>query len=201
MKLTHLLFLAALLTASAVHAQNPTPAEIKKAMDYLEKTRADVMASTKGLSEAQWNFKPATNRWSVAEVTEHIAAAEDLLMGNIQTNIMKAPPRKETVDLANQDQFVMTAIEDRSHKAQAPEPLQPDNRFKSPQGSLKHFEQSRAKTIAFVKTTKDLRAHAADSPLGKSLDAYEWVLFIAAHSERHNKQILEVKADPGFPKN
>jgi len=26
------------------------------------------------------------------------------------------------------------------------------------------------------------------------------VLFIAAHSERHTKQILEVKADPGFPK-
>ncbi len=39
-----------------------------------------------------------------------------------------------------------------------------------------------------------------DSPLGKKLDAYEWVLFIAAHSERHTKQILEVKADPNFPR-
>jgi len=27
------------------------------------------------------------------------------------------------------------------------------------------------------------------------------VLFIAAHSERHTKQIHEVKADPNFPKN
>jgi len=39
-----------------------------------------------------------------------------------------------------------------------------------------------------------------DSPLGKQLDAYQWVLFIAAHSERHTKQIDEVKADPHFPK-
>jgi hypothetical protein len=31
-------------------------------------------------------------------------------------------------------------------------------------------------------------------------DAYEWVLFIAAHSERHLKQILEVKADLNYPK-
>jgi hypothetical protein len=45
-----------------------------------------------------------------------------------------------------------------------------------------------------------LRDHAIDSPLGKKLDAYQWVLFISAHSERHTKQINEVKADAGFPK-
>jgi hypothetical protein len=33
------------------------------------------------------------------------------------------------------------------------------------------------------------------------MDGYEFVLFIAAHSERHTKQILEVKADPNYPKN
>jgi hypothetical protein len=36
--------------------------------------------------------------------------------------------------------------------------------------------------------------------VGKKLDGYEWVLFISAHSERHTKQIDEVKADPTFPK-
>ena len=44
-----------------------------------------------------------------------------------------------------------------------------------------------------------MRDHVADSPLGK-LDGYEFVLLIAAHSERHTKQINEVKADPNFPK-
>lgn len=83
---------------------------------------------------------------------------------------------------------------------QAPEPLRPNNRFGSPKDSLKHFRQSRAQTLAFLKNTADLREHAADSPLGKKLDAYEWVLFISAHSERHTKQIEEVKADPKFPK-
>ena len=66
--------------------------------------------------------------------------------------------------------------------------------------SLKHFKESRAKTIAFLKTTQDLRQHAVESPLGKKLDGYQWVLFIAAHSERHTKKINEVKADPSFPK-
>jgi hypothetical protein len=36
--------------------------------------------------------------------------------------------------------------------------------------------------------------------MGVKLDGYEWMLLIAAHSERHTKQILEVKADSNFPK-
>ena len=113
---------------------------------------------------------------------------------------MKAPARTDTEDLKALDEWVLQKIPDRTHKAQAPEPLRPDNRFGSPQGSLKHFKESRSHTIGFVKQTKDLRQHAVDSPLGKKLDGYEWVLFLAAHSERHTKQINEVKADPNFPK-
>jgi hypothetical protein len=189
-----------MLVSPALQAQNPAPEEITKAVKYLEKTRADVLKATKGLSEAQWDFKPATNRWSVAEVTEHIAAAEDFLMNMVQEQVMKAPARTNAVDVVAIDEFVLKAIPDRTVKAQAPEPLRPNNRFGSPKESLKHFRESRAKTIEFVKTTKDLRGHAIDSPLGKQLDGYEWVLFIAAHSERHTKQIEEVKADPNFPK-
>jgi hypothetical protein len=39
-----------------------------------------------------------------------------------------------------------------------------------------------------------------DSPLRQPLDAYQFLLFISAHSDRHTKQMLEVKADPNFPK-
>ena len=56
-----------------------------------------------------------------------------------------------------------------------------------------------ATTEDYLKSTAGLRAHQADSPLGK-LDGYEWVLLIAAHSDRHTKQMMEVKADPNFPK-
>jgi len=180
--------------------QNLTSKELNKAVMYLQKTRADVLKATKGLSDAQWNFKPATNRWSVAEVTEHIAAAEDFLMDMVRDKVMKAPARTEAADVQAIDEFVLEKIPDRSVKVQAPEPLQPSNRFGSPKDSLKHFRESRAKTLKFLKHTKNLREHAVDSPLGKKLDAYQWLIFISAHSERHTKQLLEVKADPSFPK-
>jgi hypothetical protein len=182
------------------HAQSLSQADRDKALSYLESTRQGVVDATKGLSPAQWNFKPAPDRWSVAQVTEHIAAAEDYIRGMVTEKVMTAPPRPAGDDVAALDEMVMKAIPDRSTKRQAPEPLVPTNRFGSPEGSLKHFLEARATTEDFLKKTPDLREHAVDSPMGKKLDAYEWILFVSAHSERHTKQILEVKADPNFPK-
>jgi hypothetical protein len=190
----------AVLVSPVLRAQDVTAEDLDKAVKYLEKTRDGVIAATKGLSEAQWKFKAATNKWSVAEVTEHIAAAEDLIFSNVKTNVMKAPARTEKEDVKAIDALILQAVPDRTTKREAPEPLVPTNRFGTPAEALKHFQESRAKTIAFLKSTKDLRDHATDSPLGKKLDGYEWLLFISAHSERHTKQIEEVKADPNFPK-
>jgi len=187
------------LVATAARAQETTQADKDKALAYLETTKKGVLNATKGLSEAQWNFKAAPDKWSVAQCAEHIAAAEDFIRGMIVEKIMKAPAAPDR-DIAKLDAGVIAMIPDRSTKAQAPEPLVPTNRFGSPEGSLKHFVESRGTTEDFLKKTPDLRAHATDSPLGSKLDAYEWVLFIAAHSERHTKQILEVKADANFPR-
>ena len=188
------------VAVSALQAQDLTKEERTRAIKYLEQTEAGVLAATKGLSEAQWNFKPGPDRWSIAEVAEHIAVSEDLIRGNIQTNVMKAPARTEKEDVKALDELVLQKVPDRSVKRQTIEPLRPTNRYGSPKDTLKHFKDSRAKTLAFAKDTKDLREHATDSPFGKKLDAYQWVLFLAAHSERHTKQIDEVKADPNFPK-
>jgi hypothetical protein len=193
--------MAMLMIAGAVaaSAQEVSQAEKDKALQYLEATKKNVLESTRGLSEAQWNFKPAPDRWSVAQVMEHIAAAEDFIRGLVQEQVMKAPAGDPARDWKKADDGVLAMVPDRTNKIQAPEPLVPTNRFGSPEGSTKHFVESRGTTEDFLKTATGLREHVADSPMGK-LDGYEFVLLIAAHSERHTKQINEVKADPNFPK-
>lgn len=203
MKKKSLLSYVLLLLSTAAFAQQLTKADRDKAVSYLQHTRDGVVAATKGLSEAQMKFKPAPDRWSVAETLEHIAVAEDFLFLSIADKAMKAPPGPADRDTAKIDGMVLAMIPDRSHKAQAPPPLIPTGRW-TPAETLDHFQKSRAKTIEFLETSQGLRQHVtaiADSPLGQPMDAYEWLLFIAAHSERHTKQILEVKADPNFPKN
>src|ERR1700730_2212461 len=194
--------LLALAGAASAKAQDVSQADKDRALQYVESTKKGVLDATKGLSEAQWNFKPAPDRWSVAQGMQHLAAAEDMIRGLAQDQVMKTPaiPVRDAEETKKADEAVLAMVPDRSHKAQAPEPLQPTNRFGSPAAAQKHFVESRATTEEYLKGAPGLRTHLGDSPLGK-LDGYEYVLLIAAHSERHTKQMLEVKADPNFPKN
>ena len=198
MKKVFLLVCALVCFSSASFGQALTAADREKGVKYLEQTRDAVVAATKGLSEAQWKFKAAPDKWSVAETLEHIALAEDYLFGYVKDQVMASPAGPADRDIAKIDAMVLAMIPDRSHKRQAPPELVPTGRW-TPAETLDHFLKSRATTIEYMKTTPDLREHVADSPLGK-LDGYEWLLFIGAHSERHSKQMLEVKADAGFPK-
>ncbi len=200
MKRTALPLPALLLLSTAVFAQTLSPADKDKGLQYLQQTRDGVVAATKGLSEAQLKFKAGPDRWSIAEVLEHIALAEDFIFGNVTNNIMKAPAGPADRDTAKIDAMILAALPDRTQKRQAPGPLVPTGRWTAGE-SLDHFLKSRAKTIEFLQSTPDLRAHAsAENPFQQPLDGYDWLLFIAGHSERHTKQILEVKADPNFPK-
>ncbi len=194
-----LLLCAAVIFAPAVFAQALSQADREKGVIYLEQTRDAIVADTKNLTPAQWNFKAAPDKWSVALTLEHIALAEDDLFQLVTDKVMKSPAGAPDRDIAKMDAMVIAMVPDRSTKRQAPPELVPNGRW-TPAETLDHFLKSRARTIEFMRATPDLRQHVMDSPLGP-MDAYEWLLFIAAHSERHTKQILEVEASPNFPKN
>jgi hypothetical protein len=129
---------------------------------------------------------------------EHIAASEDTLRGILQQQVLKAPPAPGR-DLKADDEKVLAMVPDRSFKVEAPQMLRPTNRFKSPAESLKHFVESRGKTVELLKSTPDLREHAQDSAVFKKMDGYQFILLIAAHTERHTKQLNELKTDPKYP--
>ena len=181
-------------------AQSITPAEREHALTYLTETRDGVTAAMKGLSEAQLQFKPAADRWSVAEVVEHLALIEDFLHQGVLTKLPGAPAATAGWDAKKVDAMVLAKVPDRSTKFQAPELAVPTGRW-TPAETLEHFLAGRAQTAAFLKSASDLRGHVVNHPVFGAMDGYEWILAVAAHTDRHTKQILEVKADPGYPKN
>jgi hypothetical protein len=189
-------------TAATPTTTTLTPEERAAALKSLQATHDAFLQSIAGLSEKQWRFKPAPDRWSVAEVSEHIAVSESTIFGLVQTKFMTSPadPSKRT-EVAGKDELILTKVPDRSHKVQAPEILKPTNRWATEADVIKAFEDSRKATMDYVRTTNDdLRDHFGPHPVLGPLDAYQWILLISAHSERHTKQIEEVKADPNFPK-
>jgi len=68
-----------------------TSSELEQGRLYLHQTRNYVIGATRGLSEAQWKFKPASDRWSVAEIVEHIVLAQELALGPIREQLARAP--------------------------------------------------------------------------------------------------------------
>jgi uncharacterized damage-inducible protein DinB len=180
-------------------AATVTQADRDRAIAELTASRQQFLDSVAGLSAAQWNFKPDEKTWSVAECAEHIAVSEDVIFGRV-TQMMQSPvdPEKKS---AVTDDFILKAVVNRTQKFQAPEILRPTHRFATPQETIEHFKQSRERTIAYVRDTQDdLRGHFGDHPVLKTMDAYQWILLISAHSQRHTAQLNEVKANANFPK-
>jgi uncharacterized damage-inducible protein DinB len=195
---------AAILTALVVAltqgaAAGPSTADRQAAVRYLEETSQQFLKSIEGVSDAQWKFKGGPDRWSIAEVAEHIALSESTILALITEKVLKGPVVTTKAPLP--DEKIKAAITDRTQKAQAPEMLRPTNRWATREALTKDFLAARQKTIDFVKTTDvDLRAHQAEHPALKTIDGYQWILLLAAHSARHTAQIEEVKTTTGYPK-
>lgn len=170
------------------------------ALKYLSDTKADFVKEVTGLSDAQLNFRAAPNRWTIAEVAEHIILSENMLAGLIQGQILKSAAVESSVFRVN-DKGVILAITNRAEKFTAPEMLKPASRFKTTNDLLTNFDKARNQTIEFVKANKvNMRNHFFENPLMGMIDGYQWLLFTIGHSERHLAQLKEVKADPAFPK-
>ena len=178
-----------------------TPEERAFALQQFQTTRDNFLKSIAGLSQKQWTFKSAPDRWSVAEVAEHITVSESIIFGAVQ-RAMQSPAALEKRQLVKgKDQLILERMPDRSHKAQAPEMLRPTGRWATEADLTKAFEASRKANMDYIKTTNDdLRDHFFDHPVFGTLDGYQWLLLLSAHSARHTAQIEEVKADPNFPK-
>ncbi|MGH9788918.1 MAG: DinB family protein [Candidatus Acidiferrales bacterium] len=200
----HVLAVAVVVLVGAglvLQAGSGTATDKEATLKHLEESRAALVAATKGLSAAQWDFREAPERWSAAEIVEHLAASEDLLFNLVTEQVMKTEKMAEPLpNVEESDKQVVAFLTDRSQKFQAPEPLRPTNRFETPEKAMEHFLESRARTIEYLKATPDLRLYALEGPGGAKRDAQQWLLFISGHTVRHTLQMNEVKAHAEFPK-
>ncbi len=181
-----------------------TTSELDRARLYLEQTQNGVTGAIKHLSESQWNFKPAADRWSIAEIMEHIVHVQELVLGPIRDQLAAAPSTPAHPEYERIDEIVVGHFPNRLSKF--PSPLQPAGGL-APQEAFRRLSINHARLNEYLETTPDLRHHTVEArPLRAvskgafdSMDGYQWILATAAHTERHTKQILEVIAAADFP--
>ncbi len=184
--------------AVALQAQPLSQHDRDFALSQLHASRRTFLDALAGLTTAHWKFKPAPERWSIAECAEHVALSEDFMFERVQ-KLLKGPASPERRSEVKNDELMKGWL-DRSQKAQAGAESQPKGRWATPAKLAAYFRQRRERTLEYVRTTQDaLRSHFDGSGAG-ALDAYQWLVSIAGHTERHVLQINEVKAAPGYPK-
>lgn len=187
------------LAGSLQAAEPMTDAEREALLAHLDRTSGMLLTAVEGLTPEQWNYKPAPDRWSIAENVEHLALTEALLL-DMTRGAMQEPAAPERLEDARKEEMILTMVVDRSRKVQTFEPLEPTGRWPSQEEAVGAFLGERKKTKKLAKEGGDLRAYVIDHPVASDLDAYGNLIFISGHTERHVLQINEVKESEGYPR-
>jgi DinB superfamily len=197
------LAISVLSVAPAMAADGGTLNDGERAflIEQMEMSKKAFLASISGISEAQWTFKPAPNVWSVQECAEHIVLSETFLFDTSQ-QILKSPAVARPDRSGSEfDHQLAIGVQDRSHKATAPAPIDPVGKAATltPAEAARKFTEKRDQNEAYVKSTMDdLRVHVAPGPAGP-MDAYQFLILMATHTARHTAQIKEVEANANYP--
>jgi hypothetical protein len=162
---------------------------------HLIMTQSWMEDEVSSLSPMQLNFRAAPDRWTVAEVVDHLAIAEPTYWKLLQ-DAMKQPEKK--LDKSATDADVLWYGIDRTRHEKTEPSKDPRGQAVDVRRALQSFRALHATMLDYARTTgEDLRAHAVPD---WNVDAYQCLLEISTHEQRHILQIREIKADPGFPK-
>jgi hypothetical protein len=165
-------------------------------MSYFHSARKQTLDTVDGLSDAQWNFRPAPEKWTIAEVIEHLTLTEPGLFGFATSGLKSSVAGPSSV----KDEEMTARMKDRSHPAQAPEPFKPTGKWTSKEALVGEYKTRRDGNIKWLwETRDDLRGKFVKFYSGP-VDVYQMLLAIPAHNERHLAQIAEIKASPNYPK-
>ncbi|MCX2480845.1 DinB family protein [Pedobacter sp. MC2016-15] len=190
------------MTLPATTNQNSLSAQEREdAIKFLEETKSELFRAIRNLKNNQITFKGDTEKWSIEECVKHIAAAETTLWAIVEESLKQPANPEKREQIKFNDRELINAVKDRTHKSNTFSALEPANSpYKTWNEAMESFEENREKLILFVKNTKDdLRNHVSVLPIG-TYDAYQLILLISAHTNRHTQQIQQVKEDINFPK-
>ena len=167
----------------------------------LQQTRDDFLAAVEPVTDAEWGFRPGPDRWSIGLIAEHLGLVERGLFGRVERALeADANPDWQSAT-AGKDGLIEKMLRDRGTPRDAPERVVPTGTV-GREEALRVYRERRARSLAFAETTADpLKAHTLDHhrPVFGTLNAYQWLLYIPLHNQRHIQQIEEIKAAPGYP--
>jgi DinB superfamily len=192
------IFCAAIAVTMSVHLLLGAPMtqrDREHLIAHHEMTAKWLVDEVSPLTTAQLNFRMTPDRWTIAEVVEHLAIGEPIYWKLFQDG-MKQPGHK--LERQATDADVLWYGIDRTRHEKTPAKQDPKGENIDVHKALADFEKLHASMLDYARSTdEDLRAHTVPD---WGVDAYQCLLEISTHAQRHILQIREIKANAGYPK-
>jgi hypothetical protein len=152
-------------------------------------------AAVEAVTPARRSERPAPDRWSVAEVLEHLAMVENAVLKACGRQLAAAreaglPPETETSPIL--ESLPPARVANRERAWIAPDRLMPKGMDAS--DAWREVETARERLLEFIRSSDGLALGQVSFPhpvLG-TLNLYQWLLFAAGHHARHAAQIREI---------
>lgn len=176
----------------------PMHPRICELSDYLTRQRAILRTAFESVPSALHGSRPAPDRWSVAEIIQHLSIVEERIGRRLSQQIAEArsaglsPETSEAPILPILD---LERLEDRSRRVTAPEFAVPTILMTADDAWVALEESTKSVREALrVGDGYALGVLNAPHPRLGPLSLYQWFAFIGAHEGRHAAQIREIAA-------
>jgi DinB superfamily len=166
-----------------------------------ERAQAQFMTAVSNLSESQANFRPDENQWTIAEIVEHVSIVNDgfLRLTHKLLKEAESTPRPPRDDL----NLGHTSLDENGQQQgpfQAPERVRPrgDARIEDSLAKMRVSLDGLAE-IRLRLEAVDLSEQMFPHPFLGPINAYQWMVLLGEHEDRHRDQIDRLKAAAGYP--
>ena len=166
-------------------------------LSHLEETRATLHAAVDAVPSSLRETRPDPDRWSVAEVLEHLSRVEEQITRLLAAKLAEARtkgslgPEEETSRVT--DSMDGGLLLDRRRRITAGERVVPRGEMDAAT-ALASLARTRANLRALIISHDGLSLGVVSFPhpvLGV-IDGYQWFAFIGTHEARHAAQIREI---------
>ena len=191
--------------AAADASSSLTDEERSELLQLFDESEGTFLRLLAGVSDAQWSFKSAPERWSVGECAEHIVRSNEMLYASAEIALARDADPEWYEKTKGKSQLLRAVMPNRgpggAGGASAPQEIRPTGEF-SRSELLERFSALFEKARSQVSTTqKPLKEHVENHPfpIFDPLHAHDWILYIPLHTIRHSKQMVEVMETDGYP--
>jgi uncharacterized damage-inducible protein DinB len=138
-------------------------------------------------------IKPSKDGWSILEVVEHVTLSDREMLRCYLDAGSNERQRRPDAEAA-----IAAFGSDIGMKLQAPAHVFPAGRHQSLVEALQAYREVRRELVDFVNAEReDFRGRILPHPM-TDMDGHQIFLFVAAHSDRHARQIEEIKKSAAY---